>query len=220
MGKMKDITGQRFGLWTVIKQVGKNAYGAYMWECVCDCGTIRQVAGSSLRNGCSKCCGCLAHIRNEQNKWHETHAGKKERLYGVYRGIIKRCENKNDRYYDRYGGRGIKICDEWRNDYAIFREWAYAHGYDDTANKYECTIERVDNDKDYCPENCIWTSMIRQCNNRSSNHLIEHNGDIHTISEWSLILGIRKDTIRRRIVNYHWSVDRALTEPVHAKHKQ
>lgn len=110
------------------------------------------------------------------------------------------------------------MSDEWRNDYDAFRKWSLENGYDPLKCKYQCTIERVDNDVGYFPENCKWVSQKVQCNNRSNNHYIEYDGQRHTISQWAEITGIRKDTLRRRIVNYGWSVERALTENTHKYH--
>ena len=216
MGRKKDISGMRFGMWTVLAEDGKNKHGAYKWICRCDCGTVRSVAGHTLRLGKSTCCGCNARNRIEASKKATVkHNGRKDRLYNVWRGVIDRCCNRNSKYYSRYGGRGISICEEWRHDYSKFREWALSTGYDDKARKYECTLDRVNNDGGYYPENCRWVNMKGQCNNRSSNHRITYNNVSHTISEWSRITGVRKDTLRRRIFKYGWSVERALTEPTH-----
>lgn len=189
--------------------------------CRCVCGAERIVDGRSIRSGASKRCGHdrIAKMIAASRKVTTKHGGKKERLYGVWRGMIDRCYNPQSRFYFRYGGRGIKICDEWLNSYANFREWANNNGYDPTIPKGQCTIERVDNDKGYEPDNCIWTSLKRQCNNRSNNHTITYNGVTHTVTEWSDITGIRKDTLRRRIFVYEWDVERALTEPTHYHRK-
>lgn len=213
MGYMKDISGQKFGMWTAIKPAGKNKYGAYMWLCRCDCGNYKTVVGHTLRRGTSTNCGCVreAFFNSGKNKPNLKHGGKKDRLYGVWIGIKDRCYNPNSKYYRRYGARGITVCDEWMNDYASFREWALKNGYDDSAKKGACTLDRIDNDKGYHPSNCRWVSMKAQSNNRSSNHILEYNGERHTITEWSDITGIRKDTIRRRVEVLGWDVERALT---------
>lgn len=215
MGKYKDITGQKFGRWTVIEYAGKSKYGAYMWKCQCECGTVRNVVGGTLRMGISKSCGCIN--KEIPHDHYKTHGGKNDRLYGVWRGIKTRCYNSNDKAYKWYGGRGIKMCDEWKNNYQSFKDWAIETGYNPDAKKYECTIDRIDDDGDYSPDNCRWVNQIVQSNNRLSNHTIEYNGEVHTITQWSKITGIRKDTLRRRIVVYGWSIERALTEPVHHK---
>lgn len=187
-----------------------------MWLCQCDCGTVRPVNGGSLRRHLSSSCGCLsAEKRAEAARSRAKHHGKGERLYAVWIGMKNRCNNPHDKHYPDYGGRGIKLCEEW-SDYSVFRQWAMLAGYDPLADKGECTIERVNNDAGYSPENCIWASSVTQCNNRRNNRRLSFNGEEKTLSEWAREIGIRKDTLRRRICEYGWSVERALTEPVHS----
>ena len=212
MGNLKDMTGHRFGMWTVIEFARVTPTKNYMWLCQCDCGIIKEVNGHTLRAGKSTNCGCQRiFARHDYNK---THGGKKDRLYHVLNGMKHRCYNKNDPAYDHYGGRGIKVCDDWRNDYAAFRDWAMQNGYQPDAKKYECTIDRIDNNGDYSPENCRWVNQKAQCRNTRANHFIEYNGEKRTIVEWAEIYNIRKDTLRRRIFVYGWDVERALHEPV------
>lgn len=214
MGSCKDITGMKINMWTVLECVGKNKSGGYMWKCRCDCGNERIVEGRSIRSGISKCCGCT---RNKDNTWNLKHGGKKERLYSVWSSMKSRCLNQNDKFYHRYGGRGIRVCDDWL-DYAKFRDWALASGYDPEGEYRKCTLDRIKNDGNYCPENCRWVTQKAQDNNRSSNHIVTNSAGVSkTLSEWAEITGIRKDTLRRRICNMGWNVDRALTEPVHRK---
>lgn len=213
MGNVIDLSGKRFGNWRVLSCAGRNKSGGAVWKCECSCGNVRIVDGRSLRSGASTNCGCLRpHVGKPK------HSGRNERLYGVFRGMIDRCENKNCAQYERYGGRGITVCDEWRNDYSKFRDWALSSGYQSEADKYKCTIDRIDNNKGYSPENCRWVSQKAQSNNKGNNHLLTYNGETHTITEWSEITGIRKDTLRRRIEVYGWSIARALTEPNNHSH--
>lgn len=216
MGKVKDMTGKQFGRWTVICFAGFNNSGAAMWQCVCECGTVRDVNGYTLRSGRSTCCGCKTYeaIRNKQIVGYYKHGGKKERLYGIWHGIKDRCNNINSPQYPRYGGRGITVCEEWQNNYESFREWAISTGYDPSAKKYDCTLDRIDNNKGYSPDNCEWRNMKAQSNNRSTNHIIEYDGQSHTIQEWAEIIGINSDTLLKRIDNYGWTVERAITTPV------
>ena len=218
MGNIIDLTGNRYGRWTVIKIEGRTSSGGSAWLCECDCGTKRVVSGSSLKQGLSNSCGCLGKEHREKAAADAArkHGGKNERLYNVWQGIKERCCNKRSKYYSHYGGRGITICEQWL-DYAVFREWANANGYDPTAPKGACTIDRIDNDKGYYPDNCRWVPSVVQCNNRRNNHMISYNGKTQTISQWSREVGIRKDTLRRRIEIYGWSVERALTQPVNQK---
>lgn len=208
MGNVKDITGQTINNWYVIKEAGRSKSGTARFLCRCLlCGNERLVEGRSIRSGVSKGCGCY-HPKRMETTRHD------ERLYGVWGGMRDRCNNPNSPQYKWYGGRGIRICPEW-DDYSNFRSWAYSHGYDDSAKKYQCTIDRIDTNGNYSPDNCAWRTQKQQCNNTRSNHLLTHNNETHTIQEWSEITGIRKDTIRRRIAVYGWSVDRALSEKTH-----
>ena len=152
MGNVIDLTGKQFGRWAVLECVGRNKSGGAVWLCQCECGTMRDVDGRSLRDGVSKSCGCLgaehrlAAVRIKSRKHGGKANGTTERLYGVWIGMKDRCDNQNSRYFSMYGGRGITLCDEWE-DYAAFREWALATGYDPTAPKGACTIDRIDNNK-------------------------------------------------------------------------
>lgn len=212
MGKVKDITGRTINEWTVLEERGRNKSGGAMFWCRCSCGEERLVDGRSIRVGASTSCGHsrAEHMLEKAREAVTKHGGKKDRLYNVWIWMKARCNNPKSKFYDRYGGRGIKLCGEWDASYAVFREWALNNGYDPTLKKGACTIERLDNDKGYAPDNCTWATSKAQCNNRSSNHILVWNGVSHTISEWSNITGIRKDTIRRRINIYQWSIERAL----------
>lgn len=217
MGNVKDITGLNINDWYVIKECGRNKSGGATFLCRCICGNTRVVDGRSIRSGASKNCGCKRreNSRKRMQSISFVHGGKKERLYSIWNGIKDRCYNPNSPFYYRYGKRGITVCDEWKESYQTFREWAIQSGYDENAPKWQCTIDRMDNNKGYSPDNCAWKTLKEQCNNRSSNHVIEFNGETHTLSEWSEITDIRKDTLRRRLFVYHWSVERSLTEPTH-----
>lgn len=127
-------------------------------------------------------------------------------LYAVWRTMRQRCTNPNCRGYKWYGAKGIKVCEEWLNVENFF-EWAIQSGY-----REGLTIDRIDSSGDYEPSNCRWVSMSEQQSNRSSNHLIEFNGECHTLTEWSSILGIPRSTLSNRIVTHGWTVERAFTE--------
>jgi hypothetical protein len=210
MGKLIDLTGMRFGKWTVISRAEPGKYGATRWNCLCDCGNIRTVVGTSLRIGDStQCKSCWAEEQNKKHGYTSERFGKRrEKLYEVWAGIKYRCNNPNMKYYDRYGGRGISVCAEWE-EYSVFREWALSHGY-----KEGLSINRIDNDGNYCPENCEWTSAKEQANNRSNNRNVTFNGETHSIAEWARISGIADHILRVRIRKYKWDVEKAFTTPV------
>lgn len=211
MSKLKDLTGITFGKWKVIERKGSDKYGCALWLCECQCKnkTKKLIRSSALISGESKSCGCLqkelAIIQNT------THGKTNSHLYSVWRGMKGRIFNKNARYYKYYGGRGIKICNEWIN-FENFYEWSINNGYQEGL-----TIERKDVNGDYCPENCKWATMKEQANNRRTNHFIEFNGKIQSMSDWAKEINIPYQTLKSRINSMGWEIERALTAPVNKK---
>lgn len=188
MSNLKNLTGMTFNRLYVIKRVSNDKSGRARWLCRCKCGTIKTVLGKHLLSHKIQSCGCLQRERTtKHNKCHT-------RLYSIWRGMKDRCYNSNVLEYDNYGGRGIKVCEEWLNDFQAFYNWSMSHGYSD-----DLTIDRKDNDGDYCPENCRWVTYKEQNNNTSRNRLLTNAGETHTISEWSEILGINASTISSRL---------------------
>lgn len=156
--RLIDMTGQQFGLWTVVRQAGNAPKGAALWLCDCACGTRRNVVGSNLRNGVSTGCGCLGTARAAT--LNRTHGGSGSKLYRAWQNMAKRCNNPRTPNYANYGGRGIAICEEWAS-FEAFRDWAMANGYAD-----DLSIERIDVDGGYNPSNCTWADAKTQARNR------------------------------------------------------
>ena len=159
---IKDLTGNRFGKLVVLEQDKTKESRQSYWICKCDCGNIKSVCGTSLKSGKQISCGCIRHERLKLgSKALTKHGGTKTRLYRIYRGIIDRTEYPSNIGYENYGARGIKMCAEWRNNFAAFRDWALSHGYSD-----DLSIDRIDNNKGYEPGNCRWATNDMQVKNR------------------------------------------------------
>lgn len=161
-----DLSGERYGRLQVIKRIGTKQ-GSPLWLCNCDCGNTTEVISRNLRSGNTSSCGCvhseqLAH-RNYENR---THGDTDSRLYGVWHSMKQRCYDKNRKDYQDYGGRGIYVCEEWKNDYSAFQKWALNNGYDKDAPYMQCTLDRKDGNDPYAPWNCRWVDAKTQANNR------------------------------------------------------
>ena len=168
MSKKIDLTGQRFGRLTILRFDHINECGFPFWEVRCDCcGNTKIVSELSLYSGVTTSCGCLHSGKNNSNY---KDGRSKERLYHVWKGMLYRCFNKGHPCYQYYGGRGITVCDEWRNDYVAFRNWAMETGYDPDAPFGKCTIDRIDNNGNYEPSNCRWVTMAVQSKNKRPIH--------------------------------------------------
>lgn len=217
MGTLIDLTGQKFGRLNVIQKSESKRGGKTWWVCRCDCGTILDVWSVYLRNGTTKSCGCLnRELASERLKTRKLLQGSdgrsSTRLYKTWTSMLQRCENPKAYYFDHYGGRGIRVCQEWRDSFEAFRAWALSNGYSD-----DLTIDRIDNDGNYCPENCRWADSFTQCNNMRSNRMISFGGKTMSLSQWARELGISRSTLAVRICK-GWSIQRAFTTPVEKKY--
>lgn len=215
-----DLIGQRFGKLVVIEYAGTKTYANgnkfSLWLCKCDCGGTKIAIGVNLKRGTVTSCGCAVKeaAQNRNSRGNVKHGYHDERLYNVWKGMKSRCNNINNSVYHNYGGRGIRVCEEWDSDYCSFREWALNTGYDENAPRGECTLDRIDVNGNYCPENCRWVDQATQACNTRYNVVIEFNGQSKTLVEWAKEVGINRDTLYNRIFSYKWSVEKALTEPL------
>lgn len=213
----KDMfIGHRVGRLTVTNYLGTNEEGRKIWECTCDCGKTVTHSTSELNYGSVQSCGCLKLTTGEKLKKYNS---RDRKLYFRWSNVKGRCYNPNNAAYKNYGGRGIEMCDEWRDDFYAFRDWSIEHGYNPSLS-----LDRIDNNKGYSPDNCRWTDDKTQSNNRRSNAYVTINGETKTMMQWADIYGIKYATIQSRL-SRGWSRYDAITKPVNEincpyKHKQ
>lgn len=194
--RVHDLTGKKFGLLTVVGMVDSDTRKTY-WVCQCDCGNMKTVRSDSLQSGAIKSCGCLKKAQDKVNLTkHHRHKMSRTRIYQEWQGMKGRCYNSHDPRYDRWGGRGIKVCDEWKESFEAFYSWALSSGYSD-----ELTIDRIDNDGDYTPENCRWATQKEQSRNRSTNINITIGNSTRTLTEWCEIFQLDYKTVVSRYHN-------------------
>lgn len=202
MSKFKDISGQKFGRLTALYRLHNYHKKGTYWLCICECGNFTEIWLPNLQRGASKSCGCLQ--REQATKANRTHKKSNTHLYYIWRSMRYRCYNKHTKAYKNYGGRGIAVCSEWKDNFMAFYNWSMANGYNDNL-----TIDRIDNDKNYSPNNCRWVDRKQQGRNRRSNILITINGETHCLIEWCEILGLKYNTVNTRI-RRGWCIEKAL----------
>lgn len=198
----KDETGNIYGRLTVISYHHTN--NKAFWLCQCECGNKTIVSGDKLRRGYTKSCGCLQNSGNSKR----THGKTNDRIYYEWCNMKSRCLNPKNIMFSHYGGRGIKVCEEWKK-FNEFYKWAIGNGYTD-----RLTLERKDVNKNYCPENCLWIPKEKQYLNRTDSHFLTAFGKTQTVKEWAEEMGLKYDTLHARIKYYGWSVEKALTTSV------
>lgn len=208
-------SGQKFNRLTIIKLDHIKEYispkrklkqSQEFYICKCDCGNECIVMKQSLLNNRTKSCGCFR--RESFSKIITKHNMIKTRLYGILKSMKRRCYNKNFKFFKYYGGRDIVICDEWLNKdngFISFYNWAMDNGYEE-----DLTIDRINNNGNYEPSNCRWTTQKEQSRNKRNNHLITYNGETHCISEWAEIKNINYKLLSNRINKSKWSAEKSL----------
>lgn len=200
-----DLTGKRFGRLTVIERAENYKGCQTQWRCKCDCGNEAVVRGAYLNSGVTKSCGCY---KAEAVKTASLKHGKvKTRLWRIWVNMRGRCQQKSSSQYKYYGERGIKVCDEW-SEFVPFMEWALGNGY-----KENLTIDRIDTNGNYCPENCRWVTSAEQNRNKSSNHFITIDGETKILADWARTSGLDARLIGRRLKD-GWDAKTAVFKPV------
>lgn len=205
----KDLTGQKFSRLTVLGPVARSNTGSIVWFCDCACGNTTQVRSWDLRQGTTRSCGC--GLVESYGKAAKKHGECLTTEYRIWSAIRNRCYNKRHRQYKDYGGRGIEVCDRWRLTGGGYENFLSDMGR--RPNPYY-SVDRIDSDGSYAPENCRWATRLQQGNNNRRNKRITHNGQTKTISEWARHSGLTVHALRSRIHKLQWSVQRALETPM------
>lgn len=207
VGKLVDLTGQRFGRLTVIERaenyISPKGKQAPRWICQCECGATVVVVGESLRGGVTKSCGCF--FRECASKSNTTHGQSKTRLFKIWKGMKNRCYNPNNSAYKMYGGRGVTVCKEWANDFQPFYDWAMSNGYTE-----KLSIDRIDVNGNYEPSNCRWATQKDQVINRRGIKRYCINGEEKAISEWCELYQKNLYKVCDRISKLGWTIEEAL----------
>lgn len=208
MGTKYHIIGKKFNRLKVLKFSHRRKKIAY-FECICDCGNTVTTRGSSLVNGHTKSCGCFS--KDAKSRRFKKHGYSNTKEYKAWNAIIKRCTDSQNRAYENYGGRGIKVCKRWCDSFENFLEDM------GKAPTPKHTIDRIDNDGDYTPDNCRWATMKQQMNNKRSNVNITWNGETKTATQWARKMNMPRSTFFNRL-NNGWSLEKIFNTPI--KHKK
>lgn len=200
MGKLIDLTGQKFGKLTVIgigerRPVGRRGVMKQYWVCQCECGANKEICGDNLRSGVSQSCGCAtreATIERSTKHGFAKRGHKRSRIYSIWASMLGRCERSTDDAYCYYGGRGITVCDEW-HDFLTFKDWAMSNGYDKNL-----TIDRIDVNGNYEPTNCRWVPQCVQNNNTRQNTMITLGRVTHSLADWCRAFNLNYSAVRAR----------------------
>ena len=198
----ENVAGQKFNHLTAVKPVYAGKYYTRYWVFKCDCGKEVESLLPNVKKGNTKSCGCLR--KKVSSELHKTHGMTYSKEYYAWVHAKMRCYNKKDKEYKRYGARKIEMCEKWKNSFEKF--------YKDIGEAPEGTsLDRINNNGNYEPENCHWATPKQQANNRRTSHFVEYRGEKLTLAQWSRRTGIHQENIRRRIDDYGWSIHKTLT---------
>lgn len=214
MGALRNIVGQKFGRLKVIERANPDGSKKVKWLCICECGNSSIAQSAHLLDGRRVSCGCAHKPGNQVNPMsprshgHCT-SGKSSKIYRIWSGMFTRCTNKNSPAYQYYGARGIKVCDRWK-DFKLFLE---DMGDPDPGQ----SLDRIDVNGNYEPNNCRWATATEQARNKRSNMLLTMNNVTMTLVEWSIKYGINESTLWSRLIKSGWGIDRAISEKIWTK---
>ena len=209
---IEDISGQKFGRLTAIKYVGKSKGKQTLWECKCDCGNTVTIHQQNLKSGHTYSCGCYNSEISSKRSY--VHGGGGTRLYRIWKDMLARCCKESHRGYKDYGGKGVYVCEEWKDNFVNFRDWSLNNGYSD-----ELSIDRIDSEREYSPANCRWATLIEQANNTSRNLKFTIDGRTETLANWCRIYNVPYKRVHGRVYAQKWDILKALTHPpqIHKK---
>lgn len=198
MGKLIDLTGKKFGRLEALRKTDqRSSSGSVKWLFKCECGNEKIILGKSVTSGAVKSCGCLhSECAKIQGKKKKTHGMKPPRLYAIWNGMKSRCYNKNNPKYKIYGARGVEVCKTWKKSFVKFRDWALSNGYSD-----KLSIDRINVDGNYEPDNCRWATQKEQQRNRRNNHIVIIDGKEMCLARVAERYGVNSNTLRNRIRN-------------------
>lgn len=219
MPGIRDLSGEIYGQLTVLRFAGQNKQHVSLWVCRCSCGKEKVISSMGLRSGKTTSCGChkaavLAAGRSALHKAQTTHGASKTREHHIWQNILYRCNKPTASGYERYGGRGIKVCRRWQGKNGFINFLADMG----KAPTREHTVDRIDNNGDYSARNCRWATRREQARNRRGNIVLEFRGERKLLCEWCDIKGLPLYVLSRRLRN-GWSVERALVTPIRKRHR-
>lgn len=204
MSKFNNIIGDRFGRLVVLSPTKNRNRGSVVWKCLCDCGNEVRVSSNNLITGSTQSCGCIRIELLKSGIIRRTHGMRHNSIYYIWCSMKERCLNPKNAGYHRYGGRGIKISSNWIKFEKFFKDMGETY-------KKGLQIDRINNNKNYCKENCRWVTSRQNNNNRRDNIKLKYNNEEKTLSDWARKLGLKRGTVYHRIRISGWDIKKALT---------